>query len=140
MAKRGEYTFRQLGEPLLDETVGDVHIRLIAEYDTAAEDPQSTVRLRSGRVLDRGEMQLISNGVTFTGDNVDGMLAVYPRILERVRAFKDKLPKRSKNSPVRSSKPDAVEQELAKAFLGSAPRVLPEAPVAAGKTKARRAF
>jgi hypothetical protein len=67
------------------------------------------------------------------------MLTVYPEILEKVRAFKDKLPRRSKNSPVKSSKPDAVAEELAKAFLGSAPK-LPEVPVVAGRPKAKRAF
>jgi hypothetical protein len=139
--RRGEYTFKQLGDVLLERTVGDVTIRLIAEFDTAAEVPADTVRLRSGRVLNRGDLDLISNGITFTGDNFEAMLAAYPEILEIVRKMGPRLPKRSKNSPVKSSKPDAVEAELAKAFLGSKAPELPAAPAAAGsRAKAKRAF
>lgn len=134
---RGEYTFKQVGSPLFEETVGEVTVRLIAEYDSAAEDPQSTLRLRSGRVLDRGEIELITNGVTFTGDNYEAMLAVYPKILAKVREFGARLPKKSKNGPVKSSTASAVEAELAKHF--ASPVVdLPAAPVASGGKKARK--
>lgn len=139
MAKNGEYTFKEAAV-LYEKTVGEITVKLIAEYDSAAEDPASTLRYRSGRVFSaRGGTEMLNNGITFTAGNVDAFLEAYPEIIEVVREHRASLPKpKAQNGePVRTKAADPVASSIAALFTRKKEElpVAPKVPASASKKR-----
>lgn len=139
------WSWKQVGEPLLERTVGASTFRLVAEYDTSAEEPAKSLHLRFGRLFGEGSKSYLNNTITFTGANVEAMLQVIPEALEIVEKFKAKLPKpegQVTKEPAKSSVTTELEDQLARAFnimtVGSVLAAKQEAPEYAGTKRSRK--
>lgn len=140
---RGEYNYKQIGPPMLEETVGDATYRLFAEGDGKAEDPKASIRIRFGRVFNPGQQDEFVKSpsvATFTGSNADALLELWPKVLAIVAKYKSKLPSREP-ARTRGKVRDETLDALASSLFGDKPAAAAQAPARpSARAKANRPF